>query len=229
MNYSEQTYGRKIIRGKPRKRISPKTLYASFGICFLIGLIVGLSVFWGIKALTTKEVIPFGKIEVEQFDNETPIEWTNSVGVDFIPLDVPMDEELQKYVYLMSNSYNIDFPFVMAVIEHESSFKPEATSGTNDFGLMQINKLNHAKLTEKLGVTDFFDPYQNIHSGIYILSDLFEKYETPNKVLMAYNIGEGGAKKLWNQGVLETGYSRSILKKCAEYNKFISEKKGGEQ
>ena len=28
---------------------------------------------------------------------------------------------------------------------------------------------------------------------------------------MAYNIGETGAKVLWNQGIYETDYTRSVL------------------
>jgi hypothetical protein len=61
-----------------------------------------------------------------------------------------------------------------------------------------------------------------------MLRRLFEKYEDPAKVLMAYNMGEGGAGKLWKKGVFESNYSRKIMKLAVEYKQQILEKKGGE-
>ena len=76
---------------------------------------------------------------------------------------------------------------------------------------MQINEMNHPYLTEQLGITDFTEPHNNIRSGMFILRKLFEKYETPEKVLMAYNMGEYGASILWDQGIFESNYSRKVL------------------
>ena len=76
---------------------------------------------------------------------------------------------------------------------------------------MQINTVNHEWLQEKLGITDFLDPYQNTRSGIYILRTLFEKYQDTAKVLMAYNMGEDGAKKLWDKGIYDTSTHKKSL------------------
>jgi hypothetical protein len=43
---------------------------------------------------------------------------------------------------------------------------------------------------------------------------------------MAYNMGEYGASVLWEQGVVETSYSRKIL---ARANEFETEMKGGNE
>ncbi len=136
--------------------------------------------------------------------------------LEFTPLDVPLAESTQEFIFYLSYGYYIDFPFVMGLIQAESSFRPDIISGTNDFGLMQINKVNHQWLQEQLGITDFLDPEQNIQAGLYILRTLFEKYDDPAKVLMAYNMGESGAKRLWEQGIFETNYSRKVLTNAEE-------------
>ena len=73
-------------------------------------------------------------------------------------------------------------------------------------------------MNQNLGLSDFLDPYQNIRGGVFILRKLFEKYEDPELVLMAYNLGEGGAKNMWEQGVYETGYTRDVLSIQKEIN-----------
>ena len=82
---------------------------------------------------------------------------------------------------------------------------------------MQINECNHAELSDKLGITDFTEPYQNIRAGMYILRRLFEKYDEPALVCTAYNMGEYGASVLWEKGIYETAYSQKVLAKADEY------------
>ena len=142
---------------------------------------------------------------------------------DFTPLDVPMDENLQEYTYWMADAYDIDFAFLMGLIRNESNFQVDVISGTNDYGLMQINQKNHEWLSNAVGVTDFLDPYQNIQAGLYILGSLFEKYDDPHMVLMAYNMGEGGASKLWDQGIYQSKYSNRVLEYQETYIKELNE------
>ena len=73
-------------------------------------------------------------------------------------------------------------------------------------------------MQEQLGITDFTEPYGNVRAGMFILRKLFEKYETPEKVLMAYNMGETGASRLWEQGIFEINYSKSVLQIQQELN-----------
>lgn len=138
-------------------------------------------------------------------------------GEGFTPLECKLPEELQEYTYYLCQAYYIDFEFVMAVMFAESSFRADVISGTSDYGLMQINKCNHATLEGALGITDFTDPYQNIHGGIYLLRGLFEKYDEPALVCMAYNLGEYGASVLWDKGIYETSYSLKVLAVADEY------------
>lgn len=109
---------------------------------------------------------------------------------------------------------------VLAVIEQESSFRPGVVSG-DDYGLMQINKINHDWLNEKYGITNFLDPYQNAFCGITMLSEYYHKYQNVNKALMAYNIGEFGARALWEDGVFTTSYTEKVKEKRIKYETRI--------
>lgn len=163
-----------------------------------------------------KEVVIFGRSDGKIFEAELPVNWKNKLT--FTPLDIPMDEGLQEFVFYLSAAYDMDFTFVMALIQQESGFQSDVVSATNDYGLMQINIQNHTYLKEQLGISDFLNPYDNIRAGMFILRNLFEKYETPEKVLMAYNMGETGASRLWEQEVFESKYSKSILQIQQEMN-----------
>ena len=129
--------------------------------------------------------------------------------------EVPLSEDLQQYTYDTCADYNIrqHYKLIMAVMWQESNFNPSAISSTSDYGIMQINKCNHKWLSSSLGVDNFLDPKQNIECGIYMMSRLLLKYQDVSKALMAYNLGEGGAAKLWKQNIYSTRYSRAILDK----------------
>ena len=136
----------------------------------------------------------------------------------FIALPVSMDEGTQKTVSEICDRYNVPFTLAMALIETESNFQPNLISKTHDYGLMQINICNHKRLSAKLGITDFLNPSQNVEAGCYMLSELIYKYKDLNVVLMAYNMGEGNAKKLWKQGVWSSKYSQKIMTRKQEFD-----------
>ena len=117
--------------------------------------------------------------------------------------DVPMSDELQRYVREQAERQGVPFEIAIAVIERESSYQPDAVSDTGDFGLMQINICNHRWLCEELGITDVMDPEQNIEAGLYILGQ--------DKALMAYNMGDSGMKAAWSKGQHSSKYSRAVI------------------
>ena len=135
--------------------------------------------------------------------------------------DIPLSPELQEYTYnrcqeLGLVSPGVDYQTVLALMSKESGYTEDAVSGTGDYGIMQINTVNHEWLREELGITDFLDAEQSIDAGTEMLARLSEKYSDPHKVLMAYNMGEGGAAKLWAQGITSSEYSRDIMARRAE-------------
>lgn len=224
MNYSDKTYGRKIIR---KKNIYIRRFILLMVICVLVGGLVGSLITGLIVHNKNKDdVEPFGKSENITFAAEVPLEWSGKD--EFIPLDVPVDKDLQEYIYYLSYSYNIDFSLVMALIETESNFTSNIISKTNDYGLMQINKVNHKWLSDNLGITDFLDSKQNVKAGIYVLRRLFDVNgnNTP-KVLMAYNMGQNGANTSWNKGIHSTRYTNKIIKRQKQFQNELIKRKDG--
>lgn len=214
---------------KQRKRIKEIRRYT---ICVRLVLgIVAVIAFLGLSEHRTKaliveatgELVPIYFKDSEVVYGEEIValadisEFTYEKAMDpFVSVDCSLSEELQEYTWLMCKANNLDFPLVMALMKHESRYDETAVSKTDDYGLMQINELNHEWLSGELGITDYLDAKQNINAGVYVLRLLFEKYEDSGKVLMAYNMGESNAKKYWRNGIYESDYSRQVLKYQAE-------------
>lgn len=168
------------------------------------------------EQVSTKTLV-YGAYDDRCFTEEISLDW-GAGDLDFTPLECGMPEEQQEFVFYLCSGYNLDFTLVMALIQHESSFDPNVISSTNDYGYMQINAINHDWLTKTLAVTDYTDPYQNIRAGVFVLRKLFERYQDTNMVLMAYNMGENGASRLWEKGIFETDYTESILTIQEQFN-----------
>lgn len=232
MTYSQSTR-------KPNLKRFYRTLIVGLIVGLLFGAVIGSvamnNIFYtkkvqvpeeNIDSVTETEPAPmYGTRDGRTFSggSEMSLDWSSG-DLNFIPLEVDLDVDTQEFIYYLSYGYYIDFPFVMALIQHESRFDSEVISKTNDYGLMQINTCNHEWLTETLGISDFLNPTENVRAGLYILRNLFEKYDDPAKVLMAYNMGESGAKRLWDKGIYETSYSNEVLAKAQQYENFINER-----
>jgi hypothetical protein len=200
-----------------KRRTIANRIITSWVIIALIFSIVGFAI-GAVSHSSKPKTLIYGRVaDGKIFDGDMSVSY-ESEDTLFVPLDVPLDSDVQEFIYYLSKGYNMDFTFVMAIIQQESGYQPDAVSNTDDYGLMQINKVNHGYITDEIGVTNYLDPYENVRAGMFILRKLFEKYETPEKVLMAYNLGESGAKALWDKGVFETNYSKSVQRIQSELN-----------
>lgn len=125
-------------------------------------------------------------------------------------------EVVQVYLWCLCEERGLDYYIMVALIEAESGYQWDACrSGDNSIGYMQIiEKWHEDRIAEEYA--DINNPYGNIRVGLNFMSELYERYGDWSKALMAYNMGESGAKKLWAKGEYSTYYSRNIIKRAQE-------------
>lgn len=168
------------------------------------------------------ENIEYDTINIDN-TTETPIVKTNIISKEEnIPeYDIPLDKDIQIYLYNKCQEYNVSYELALAVIKIESNFNPDLvhknSNESRDYGLFQINSINHKWLSEKLSITDFLNPYQNIDAGVYMLSELLKKYNNEHIVLMSYNMGERATKSLVSRGISSSRYSRKVIETKEEF------------
>lgn len=226
------------VRWTPEvKRAAIMFLVAIFAAGLLVGLFIGKLVFQ-VEATKVEPTEPLVTEETfestpaiettcpttapEEPPEETTVPPTEETEPPVLYYDCPLPHELQDYIRELCEAENVPMGLVIALIDKESTFKATAISATDDYGLMQINIVNHGWLSEKYGVTDFLDPYQNVYCGIMILNEHLDNYDgNLSMALMAYNMGAGGARKLWNQGVYSTSYTTYILDAMSIYDSSL--------
>lgn len=83
--------------------------------------------------------------------------------------------------------YGVDSALVRSVVQVESASNPWAISRRGAMGLMQLMP----ETAWRLGVTNPFNPRQNVFAGTLLLKQLLDKYRDADLALAAYNAGPG--------------------------------------
>lgn len=130
--------------------------------------------------------------------------------------DIPLDEELQIWVFDYCKDKHISPYLIFAVCERESNYNADAVGDRgNSLGIMQIQPKWHQERMDRLGCTDLLDARQNIIVGIDYLLELAEKNEDIGWVLMAYNGGVAYANRHYNAGNISE-YAEYIMARAEE-------------
>jgi soluble lytic murein transglycosylase-like protein len=104
----------------------------------------------------------------------------------------PATGELADLVRDLAPRFQLDPNLVLALIEAESNFDPQALSPKNAQGLMQLIPAT----AQRFGVEDVWDPEQNLRGGMAYLSWLLGYFEGDVELaLAAYNAGEGAVDR----------------------------------
>ena len=91
-----------------------------------------------------------------------------------------------------SKAFKVERALVQAIMHAESWFEPEALSKAGAQGLMQLMPATQ----ERFGVTDPYNPKQNIHGGVEYLAWLLNEFDQDvERVIAAYNAGENAVKR----------------------------------
>jgi soluble lytic murein transglycosylase-like protein len=98
---------------------------------------------------------------------------------------------ITEMVEKAAHDNNVDPLLVHSIIRVESNYNPDAVSPKGAQGLMQLMP----PTARGLGVTDSFDPRQNIEAGVRYLKYLQDIYKDDRLALAAYNAGPGAVQK----------------------------------
>lgn len=110
--------------------------------------------------------------------------WADAVAA--IPCEPSSPSEIRDIVDQGAQRMGLDAKLVRAVVRKESAYNPCATSTKGAQGLMQLMPM----VQLQFGVTNPYDPKQNVDAGAKLLKQLLDQYGGDLvKALAAYNAG----------------------------------------
>lgn len=117
----------------------------------------------------------------------------NSVFLNILNNSVNQsDGDLDSIFEAASKKYNIPVSLLKSVAKTESNFNSDATSSCGAMGIMQLMPAT----AQSLGVSDAYDPQQNIMGGAKYLSQMLDEFDGDQHLAVAaYNAGPNSVRK----------------------------------
>ena len=122
--------------------------------------------------------------------------------------------DLNSIVDKAARAHDVDPLLIHSMIKVESNYNVHAVSNKGAEGLMQLTP----STARMLGVSNSFDPQQNIEAGVKYLKYLKDLYKDDRLALAAYNAGPGAVDKYkWIPPYAETeNYVYQVGKRYGE-------------
>lgn len=129
------------------------------------------------------------------------------------------EEQIIAYTHEIGDMYDISPYLLQSMIYQESGFQPEV-GNDGCYGLMGISAYWNRDRMERLGVTDLYDPYQNILVGADLMAELTDTLGDGDSAdvyltLMAYNAGTAPAVEAYNNGLI-SDYATMVMNRAME-------------
>jgi len=112
--------------------------------------------------------------------------------IELPPAPTEAPEAFARLVDEIAGRHAVDRDLVHSVISVESNYNPLAISNKGALGLMQLVP----STARRFGVSDAFNPAQNVEGGVRYLRYLLDHYNGNHRLaLAAYNAGEGTVER----------------------------------
>ncbi len=136
----------------------------------------------------------------------TPLSRYKLVDLDNDSGESGSGNHYEEAILRVGKRYGVDPDLIKAIIKVESNFNPEAVSAKSAIGVMQLMP----ETAREYGVSNPFDPEENIEGGVRFLRDLIRYFNGDLMlVLAAYNAGKGA--------VIKYGFDVPPYKETVEY------------
>lgn len=131
-------------------------------------------------------------------------------------LDPAQREGIARLLADAEREHGIPVVLLLAMIELESRFDPQAKGPAGSIGLMQLQPATARAIAGRSGVVwrndrTLLDPEKNARLGLAYLAELRGQFETTDQAIAAYNIGPSRLRRLLAKRPLTHGpYLRKI-------------------
>ncbi|MDY6792634.1 MAG: lytic transglycosylase domain-containing protein [Thermodesulfobacteriota bacterium] len=205
----------------PLKNSSTATL-----ALWLISAVVIFNIYFTQTSVAQKETLPADLepvVEKSMIPSLFPADLIAFDPVEFL-LDDDCNTErfLQPVIQEASERYKVDHAMIRAIIMAESSYNLMAISEKGAEGLMQLMP----KTARELGVTDSFNPIQNIHAGARYFKKLLKRFKGDVRLaLAAYNAGSRYVREY--KGIPPFKATHAYIKKVLQYQRYYRKQPAG--
>jgi hypothetical protein len=116
-----------------------------------------------------------------------------------------------RYAVEAANTFKLKLPVFLALIKHESGFKPEIASNMGAMGLTQvIPKWHHERIAEArklLNAYSIYEPKLNLYVGAWALSDFIKESRNLEEGLLRYNGSLDDPSRIYAKTVLAEAFN----------------------
>lgn len=165
-------------------------------------------------ATTTKQSAAKSSVKTVPTGPPAPIVMSgtmNTQSVEYGLVTTTGNPQYDEFVKQSATRNGVDPQLVIAVMRHESGFNLRARSYKGACGLMQLMP----DTARRFGVTNIYDPAQNIEAGTQYLRFLLDTFNGDIELVLAgYNAGENA--------VVRSGYQVPRYRETQAYVKNIS-------